>query len=852
MQAVVPGDYRLGDYRLIATLGSGGMAEVFLAVRSGMEGFHKLVVIKRLRTDLANQPHAGKYRTLMLDEARLAARLSHPNIVHTFEVGENQGHPFLAMEYLDGQPLSRVLMAARRADRPLPTELALQVVVDVLGALAYAHDLADYDGQPLDIVHRDVSPQNIFWTYDGVIKLVDFGVAKFARSTDETEAGVVKGKLTYMAPEQARGQAIDRRADLFVVGIVMWELLSGRRLLRAPSQAASMQRLLFEDLPSLARVVPGIAPEIADICDRALARDRDHRYATASEMRADLERVLATRTQTRRDNLAAFIEPMFAEERAQMTAHIRDALAGTASAGGELLSLALPELTSTSKTIDIRQTSPSIAEPAQSLIELTPPPNRRRRRWLVGLAAAIAAVIVADLALLREPHPTSSTAPAAALVVSAAAGAAGAARTAPAAPVAEPALRLCGSNTVGAELAPALVEAFLKRKGAQVVARQAEPEHTVLSTQLSTGPLTVDIRAAGTATGFEGLAASKCDLGMASRAINDKELHKLIDAGLGDIRTSATEHVIALDGIAVIVHPTNPLAALDRGQLHDIFIGKITNWSQVGGAAGPITVLSRDNKSGTFDTFKNLVLAGGELAAGARRFADSDQLADAVASDPSAIGFIGLAYVRAAKALAIGDAGAAAMMPSSFTVTTENYMLARRLYLYATPKPRTPLATELVSFVLSPQGQAVVRDTNFVDLSVAIHDGIPCDARCPHAYAQLTASAQRISLDFRFRTASDDVDSRAARDLDRVVLFLRGYPTAKLLLFGFSDAAGLPANNLKLSQRRATTIAHELEMRGIHAATASGFGAAMPVTANDNEADRQRNRRVEAWLVQGK
>jgi len=246
------------------------------------------------------------------------------------------------------------------------------------------------------------------------------------------------------------------------------------------------------------------------------------------------------------------------------------------------------------------------------------------------------------------------------------------------------------------------------------------------------------------------------------------------------------------------------------------------------------------------------VLAGGDLLPTARRFADSDQLADAVASDPSAIGFIGLAYVRAAKALAVGDAGAVAMMPSSFTVTTENYMLARRLYLYATPKPRTPLATELVSFVLSPQGQTVVRDTSFVDLSVALHDGAPCDLRCPRSYAQLTAGAQRISLDFRFRTASDDVDSRAARDLDRVVLFLRAYPSAKLLLFGFSDSAGLPANNLKLSQRRAQTIAHELEIRGIHAATVEGFGAAMPITSNASEADRQRNRRVEAWLVQSK
>src|SRR5215475_2694230 len=235
----------VGDYRLIATLG-----------RGGMEGFHKLVVIKRLRTDLLAQPAGPKFRALLLDEARLAARLSHPNIVQTFEVGDQQGQPWLAMEYLDGQPLSQVLTRMRRAGQSLPVELALQVVIDVLAGLAYVHDLADFDGTPLRIVHRDVSPQNVFWTYDGAIKLVDFGVAKFALNTADTEVGIVKGKLTYMAPEQARGQPIDRRADLFTVGILLWELLAGRRLLRAPTPAASLERLLFEQLPSLASVRP--------------------------------------------------------------------------------------------------------------------------------------------------------------------------------------------------------------------------------------------------------------------------------------------------------------------------------------------------------------------------------------------------------------------------------------------------------------------------------------------------------------------------------------------------------------------------------------------------------------------
>jgi phosphate transport system substrate-binding protein len=837
----------VGDYRLIASLGRGGMAEVFLAIRTGMVGFHKLVVIKRLRTDLLEQPHAPKYRALLLDEARLAARLSHPNIVQTFEVGEHQGQLFLAMEYLDGQPLSRVVTQARRADRPLPVELALQIVADALGALGYAHDLADFDGAPLGIVHRDVSPQNVFWTYDGEIKLVDFGVAKFALNSTETEAGVVKGKLTYMAPEQARGQPIDRRADLFVTGILLWELISGRRLLRAPSQAASMQRLLFEELPPLSRVKPGVDPAIARICDRALERDLDRRYRTAGDMRADLEQVLGRRT-PRRDDLAAFIQPLFADERAAMSQHIRDAVSGA----GELMSLSPPDLLS-SKDLEVVPTAQTVAEPVRAA---THPPTdlpraAGRRRWLIGLVAAAIAIVGVDVLLWREPSRDGSPPPAAASAVTAAAPPRGTPEPA-AATVADaphpPDLRLCGSNTIGAELAPALVEAFLKHKGASAVTRASEPEHARLSAQFAGQALVIDIRAAGSATAFEGLAAGTCDLGMASRAINDKELAKLTDAGYGDLRSPATEHVIGLDGIAVIVHPNNPLAALDRAQLREIFTGALTDWSQLGGPPGPITVVARDARSGTFDTFKSLVLAGGEVPPTTRRFSQSDALADTVAGDPSAIGFIGLAYVRSAKALAVGDRGAPSMLPTSFTVTTENYMLARRLYFYSTPRPHTALVTELISYVLSPQGQAVVRETGFIDLSVALHDANSCDGRCPRAYASLIARAQRISLDFRFRTGSEDIDSRATRDLDRVVQFLRGYPGARLLLLGFSDSAGAPAANARLSQRRAKTIAHELEIRGIHPAVVEGFGAAMSVAPNTTEADRQRNRRVEAWL----
>jgi phosphate transport system substrate-binding protein len=306
--------------------------------------------------------------------------------------------------------------------------------------------------------------------------------------------------------------------------------------------------------------------------------------------------------------------------------------------------------------------------------------------------------------------------------------------------------------------------------------------------------------------------------------------------------------VLALDGIAVIVHSNNPLRRLDRGTLRGVFTGEITDWAQLGGTAGPIHVLARDHHSGTFDTFKALVLGKQELRAGTPRFEDSTALADAVASDPNAIGFIGLPYVRAAKALAISDRGAQPMLPTAFTITTEGYLLARRLYLYTPTQPRSPLVTDLVSFALSPQGQQVVRDAGFIGLEVSAGETVACDARCPKRYAALVMGAQRLSVDFRFRYGSDDPDSRATRDLDRLVHYLTLHPGSKVVLLGFSDSSGNPQRNVRLSQLRAAAIARELATRGVRAAAVDGFGAAMPIAPSATEADRERNRRVEVWV----
>ena len=283
--------------------------------------------------------------------------------------------------------------------------------------------------------------------------------------------------------------------------------------------------------------------------------------------------------------------------------------------------------------------------------------------------------------------------------------------------------RLQGSNTVGAGLAPALAEGLLRRFGAtDIAAKKDAAGHAWVVTGRVTGQsqlVEVDIDASGTATAFEGLAKGECDLGMASRAITDAEADAIRSAGRGDVRGPESENVIGLDGIAIIANEKSPVGALTTDELARMFSGEAAAWPPSSGATGAVDVFARDDRSGTFDMFRALVLGEHPMTAAARRYADSDALAAAVASDPQAIGFVGMSHVGRAKAVAISEGGAAAVLPTSFNVATEDYPLARRLYLYA-PSPAThPLASRFVAFALSSDGQAIVAEQGFVDMATS-------------------------------------------------------------------------------------------------------------------------------------
>ena len=271
------------------------------------------------------------------------------------------------------------------------------------------------------------------------------------------------------------------------------------------------------------------------------------------------------------------------------------------------------------------------------------------------------------------------------------------------------ALRLHGSNTIGKELVPALCEEFLKFQGATSVERKplAKEDETDVEAVLpneSTGPLTFEVQAHGSKTAFEDLASGKCDIGMASRQITSEEASQCARAGLGDLRSPACEIVLGLDGIAVFVNRSNPVSELTKQQIADIFSGKTTDWSQVGGNPGPINLYAGDEKSGTFDTFKSLVLKDSPLSPKAQRYENSARLSDEVAADANGIGFAGMGFVRGSKSIAISEAGTGALLPTPFTVATAHYPLSRRLFLYVPANPRNQWTQKFVEFAVSELG----------------------------------------------------------------------------------------------------------------------------------------------------
>ena len=282
---------KLGRYSLCFELASGGMASVYLARVEGPAGFEKLVALKRIHPHLRSK---ADFVEMFLDEARIASRVNHPNVCSVFDFGEADGTHYIAMEYILGETFGRLGRALARRDDPRAVGIVARIVADACEGLHAAHELRGDDGKLLDVVHRDVSPQNLFVAYDGTVRVVDFGIARAAGRIHETQSGTLKGKLSYIAPEQAKKLTLDRRADIWGLGVVAWELLCGRRLFKRESEVDTIMAVMTDDIPPPSSVRPGIPKELDAIVLHALARDRDARYPTARAMGRALNRFIAT------------------------------------------------------------------------------------------------------------------------------------------------------------------------------------------------------------------------------------------------------------------------------------------------------------------------------------------------------------------------------------------------------------------------------------------------------------------------------------------------------------------------------------------------------------------------------
>ncbi|MBN2359504.1 MAG: serine/threonine protein kinase [Deltaproteobacteria bacterium] len=284
------GGVPFGRYTLLRKIATGGMAQLYLATMAGEADFKKMCVVKKILPHLGEQEH---FVNMFLDEARIAATLNHPNIVQIYDLGKVGGAYFIAMEYVAGEDLARIAKRALQESCELPLELCCRIGADLCAGLHYAHEQRDIEGRPLNIVHRDVSPQNILVTFDGQVKIVDFGIAKAANKAAHTRTGTIMGKTSYMSPEQCLGGDLDRRSDIFAVGILLFELITRSRLFKRENELLTMRTITEEDAPRVSARRPGVPAALEEIVGRALQRERERRFASALEMREALEHFIA-------------------------------------------------------------------------------------------------------------------------------------------------------------------------------------------------------------------------------------------------------------------------------------------------------------------------------------------------------------------------------------------------------------------------------------------------------------------------------------------------------------------------------------------------------------------------------
>jgi serine/threonine-protein kinase len=372
---------RVGKYEILARLSVGGMAELFLAYTSGPGGFRKFVAVKQILPDIKKDPQFVK---MFLDEARITAAMSHANIGQVFDLGQEDDELYLAMEFISGQNLEQAVKVCAKREKPVPIGFSAMVVRDTCLGLHYAHAFLEPNGKPAPVIHRDVSPKNVMVTYQGNVKVIDFGIAKAKGRLGRTQVGIVKGTSGYMSPEQVRGEALDGRSDLFAAGVMLYELLTEQRLFTAPNDASMMLKIVDGEVPEPRKLNPKVPQTISDVVMKALQRPREDRFATGKEMAKAIEAAMGSEMYDE-DQAAALMRDLF-EDRVNKTRALLDI--ATQSSDAEQLDAVAGELREepeprgpTVKARPLSKTPPKRASNAplikpQPLDEPTPPPPR--------------------------------------------------------------------------------------------------------------------------------------------------------------------------------------------------------------------------------------------------------------------------------------------------------------------------------------------------------------------------------------------------------------------------------------------------------------------------------------------
>lgn len=784
-------------YQFKTLLGEGGAGQVYTAWDTHLR---RTVAIKQIKVgNLEGNDVRDTWQ-----EAMCLATLKHSNIVTIYDLGVDGDVPYIVMEYIQGETLEQMVGAA-----PLDTAPFIDIARQCLEGICCAHHAG--------LVHRDLKPANIMLcrlpTGSYQVKILDFGIASFGgdESPEGQKAdGSISGSIHWIAPEQIEGASASERTDLYSLGCVFYFTLTGFPPFTAKTREEILDAHLTHAVRHLSEVRSDLPPSMADWIMSLMARCPSDRPANATKALEEFEIITGRRQVSTRG----------------ITVPVRILKPTNQPTGDDTGSFHFDEMELPSLARHQTATLPEVPmAPTPSPLPAKP----KFRRLLLMAGSALLVLLGALWAFAR-----------------------GQATNPPSAGV--PVLRIHGSNTVGSKLAPALVEGFLRKKGTAAIS--IDPKSTMLEKHLifqmpnSANPGAVEIHSHGSKTGFISLANATCDLAMSSSEVR-KDVHaELMDKGVGDLRTPACEHVIGLDGLAVIVHSGNPVSRLNKDQIAEIFSGSVTDWSHFGHEnGGPIRLYARDANSGTFESFHSMVMGNKSLSPDAKRIEDSMDLSERVSNDLGGIGFVGLPYIKNCKALAVGDGECAPLMPTAFTVATEDYALSRRLYFYSAPIPSAAWAREFVEFCLGSEGQEIVSRSGFIKQAIDPH-GIKVPPAAPQAYVELAKGAERLSLSLRFHPNESQLDTKASRDLDRLVSAL-GRPElekAQIILIGFSDASGDTSIDLERSRKFAALVSSELEVRGVRPKAIEGVGSILPIASNSTSVGRTKNRRVEVWI----